>query len=134
MNTIVALFVETDGCYFNLDGVDLWDEKRDARLYEGSDPALCHPPCQRWGKMWMGQPLWVKRTGERKTKGDDGGCFKHSLDTVRKNGGLIEHPWGSHAWKWFGLSTPSRSGGWIIADELGGVDLLRRTGWIWSLC
>jgi sterol desaturase/sphingolipid hydroxylase (fatty acid hydroxylase superfamily) len=31
MKQIAALFVETDGCYFGLDGVDPWDEPRDAR-------------------------------------------------------------------------------------------------------
>ena len=29
---IAALYVEPAGCYAGLDGVDLWDEKRDARL------------------------------------------------------------------------------------------------------
>ena len=33
--TIAALYVETDGCYFGLPGVDPWDEARDARLYAG---------------------------------------------------------------------------------------------------
>lgn len=28
--TIAALFVETGGCYFGIDGVDPWDEARDA--------------------------------------------------------------------------------------------------------
>ena len=28
--TIAALYVETGGCYFGLDGVDPWDEARDA--------------------------------------------------------------------------------------------------------
>ena len=28
---IAALFVETDGCYFGLPGVDPWDVARDAR-------------------------------------------------------------------------------------------------------
>jgi hypothetical protein len=37
------------------------------------------PPCQRWGKLWAGQPLWIKRTGIRKIKGDDGGCFATAL-------------------------------------------------------
>lgn len=30
---IAALFVETDGCYFGIDGVDPWDQARDARQY-----------------------------------------------------------------------------------------------------
>lgn len=117
---IAALYVKTNGCYFNLPGVDPWDEGRDARLYDGPHPVVAHPPCQRWGKMWMGQPLWVKRTGQRKTKGDDGGCFKAALDAVKKWGGVIEHPWCSHAWPWFNLNKPDRKGGWIAADMGGG--------------
>lgn len=117
---IAALFVETNGSYFNLPGVDPWDEKRDAREYQGPYPVIAHPPCQRWGKMWAGSPSWIAKTGERKIKGDDDGCFRWALHSIRTHGGVIEHPWGSHAWKHFGLNVPSRKGGWIEADILGG--------------
>lgn len=117
---IAALYVETGGSYFGLPYVDPWDEARDARLYAGPWPVVAHPPCQRWGKLWAGQPLWIKRTGERKTKGDDGGCFAAELAAVRRWGGVIEHPWGSQAWPHFGLNTPPRIGGWVVADFLGG--------------
>ena len=116
---IAALYVETGGCYFDLDNVDPWDEQRDARMYGGPHPVIAHPPCQRWGKFWAGQPLWIKRTGERQRKGDDGGCFKSALADVRRWGGVLEHPWGSHAWAFFGLEKPPRSGGWIRADSHG---------------
>lgn len=118
--TVAALYVETGGCYFNLDGVEPWDEARDARLYAGPHPVVAHPPCQRWGKLWAGQPLHIKNTGERKIKGDDNGCFAAALAAVRKWGGVLEHPWGSHAWPHFGLNIPPRSGGWIRADFEGG--------------
>ena len=117
---IAALYVEDGGCYFGLEGVDPWPESRDARQYAGPHPVVAHPPCQRWGKLWAGQPLWIKRTGQRKVKGDDGGCFKAALASVRQWGGVLEHPWGSHAWPHFGLNTPSREGGWIKADDVGG--------------
>lgn len=120
MRTIAALYVETDGAYYGVPGVEPWDEVRDARQYPGPYPVVAHPPCQRWGKMWFGQPLTVKRTGVRKTLGDDGGCFSAALDAVRKFGGVLEHPWGSQAWPHFGLNVPERSGGWIMADFLGG--------------
>lgn len=116
LRMIAALYVETGGSYFNLPGVDPWDEARDARLYAGPHPVVAHPPCQRWGKLWAGQPLHIKRTGERKIKGDDGGCFEAALKAVRKWGGVLEHPWGSHAWKHFRLTVPPRSGGWIAAE------------------
>jgi hypothetical protein len=120
MKTVAALYVQAGGSYANLPGVEMWDAEMDARMYGGPYPIVAHPPCQRWGKLWAGQPLWIKRTGERKRKGDDGGCFKAALSDVRRWGGVIEHPWGSHAWPFFGLNKPRRSGGWIAADEYGG--------------
>ena len=116
---IAALYVQDQGCYFDLPSVDPWCEMRDARLYAGPYPVVAHPPCQRWGKMWFGQPLTVKRTGQRKQLGDDGGCFKAALSAVRQWGGVLEHPAGSHAWAYFGLASPPRSGGWVRADNLG---------------
>jgi hypothetical protein len=117
---IAALFVESEGCYFNLMAVDPWDEKRDARKYKGDFAVVAHPPCQRWGKFWAGQPLHIKLTGQRKIKGDDNGCFESALASVRRCGGVLEHPWGSHAWSHFGLNKPSRDGRWVKADEFGG--------------
>ena len=117
---IAALYVQTNGCYFGLDGVDPWDEQRDARKYPGPYPVVAHPPCQRWGKMWAGSPSVIAKTGIRKKKGDDGGCFKSALQAVRNFGGVIEHPWGSHAWAYFKLNKPDRKGGWVKADEYGG--------------
>lgn len=84
---IAALFVETNGCYFGLPEVDPWDESRDARAYPGPWAIVAHPPCQRWGKLWAGQPLHIKTTGVRKIKGDDNGCFAAALAAVRKWGG-----------------------------------------------
>ena len=115
-----ALFVDPDGPYSKIPGVDIWGEDRDARTFNGGNPVVAHPPCQRWGKMWAGQPLWIRRTGQRKTRGDDGGCFAAALHAVRINGGVLEHPWMSHAWPWFGLTVPPRTGGWVTADSHGG--------------
>lgn len=125
MSKVAALYVQRGGCYYNLPDVDPWDEERDARLYSGPWPVVAHPPCQRWGKMWFGQPLTVKRTGIRKIKGDDGGCFAAALDAVRRYGGVLEHPWGSHAWPHFNLNVPPRTGGWIAAELPGS----HRFGW-----
>lgn len=117
---IAALYVKKDGAYYGLPDVDPWDQERDARQYNGPWPVVAHPPCQRWGKMWAGQPLWIKRTGIRKAKGDDGGCFESALESARKWGGVLEHPKASHAWPHFGLNSPPSSGRWIAADFYGG--------------
>lgn len=112
---IAALFVETNGAYFNLDGVDPWDVTRDARLYAGPYPVVAHPPCERWGRYWSGGPS----ARERRILGDDGGCFTAAIRAVRKWGGMLEHPEASHAWFTFGLETPPKNGGWIRADRYG---------------
>lgn len=117
---LAALFVAHNGPYYGMPNVDPWDEQRDARLYPGPHPVIAHPPCQRWGKMWMGSPSYVAKTGIKKKKGDDGGCFEAALAAVRKYGGVLEHPYCSHAWEHFGLTRPPRKGGWIKADEYGG--------------
>lgn len=105
---IAALFVQTDGCYFGLDGVDPWDKPRDGRLYAGPHPVIAHPPCERWGRYWSGGPSASKR----KMLGDDQGCFLSALESVRKWGGVLEHPEASHAFRIFGLGSPSHRGGW----------------------
>jgi len=116
---IAALYVETSGCYFGMPGVDPWDATRDARSYHGPHPVVAHPPCQRWGKMWAGSPSVIAKTGIRKVKGDDGGCFKAAIAAVRRWGGVLEHPFGSAAWKHFNIPVPPRNGGWIPTGDGG---------------
>ncbi len=87
---VAALFVQTNGCYFDLEGVDPWDIHRDARLYAGPHPVVAHPPCERWGRYWHGGPS----AKVRQVKGDDGGCFAAALAAVRTWGGGARAPRG----------------------------------------
>lgn len=104
---IAALFVRRGGPYWNLPGVDPWDEARDARLYPGPYPVVAHPPCSRWCRL---AGLVEARWGHK--RGEDGGCFEAALDAVRTWGGVLEHPAYSDAWAAFGLPRPERHGGW----------------------
>jgi hypothetical protein len=113
---VAALYVETDGTYFRLPGVDCWDEARDARKYSGPLPVVAHPPCQRWGRYWHGAPNKPRQY----RMGEDHGCFACALTAVRNYGGVLEHPAHSHGWRWFGLTPPPPQGGWVAADEFGG--------------
>jgi hypothetical protein len=100
---IAALFVETNGTYFGLDGVDPWDEVRDARQYKGPHRIVAHPPCSSWCQLaYINQ----KRYGHK--VGDDGGCFASALAAVRRWGGVLEHPAFSYAWPHFDLVRPER--------------------------
>jgi hypothetical protein len=113
--TVAALYVEKGGVYYGLDGVDPWDQERDARLYAGPWPVVAHPPCPRWGRSAHGGSMAPGRF----RVGDDEGCFAAALRDVRTFGGVLEHPEGSRAWKHFNLNTPPRNGGWIAADLYG---------------
>lgn len=104
---IAALYVQPGGCYADLPDVELWDEARDARRYAGPWPVVAHPPCARWCKL---APVNQARYGI--AVGSDAGCFAAALASVRRWGGVMEHPAYSRAWRAHGLPWPSEGGGW----------------------
>lgn len=112
---IQALFVDPKGSYpARLGPANCWDEKRDARQYAGLWAVIAHPPCTRWCRL---AGLVEARWGYK--RGDDGGCFAAALATVRRVGGVIEHPAYSKAWDAYGLPKPVTGGGWL-RGECGG--------------
>lgn len=118
---VAALFVDPNGCYAGLPGVELWDEARDARLYPGPHPVVAHPPCSRWCRL---AGLVEARWGHK--RGEDGGCFESALRSVRRWGGVLEHPAYSDAWLVFDLPPPLSHGwqrgicgGWSAHVEQG---------------
>lgn len=115
---IAALYVTKSGVYYDLPGVDPWDEERDARLYDGPHPVVAHPPCARWCRF---APGIAAQYGDGYAVGDDGGCFAAALNAVRRFGGVLEHPAYSLAWARFGLPRPTSSGGWTTSLLDGGA-------------
>jgi len=113
---IAALFVETNGVYFNLPNIIPYDIHNDARNYNGPYPVIAHPPCERWGKYWSGGPS----SRVKKFLGNDFGCFDRALFAVRTFGGVIEHPAYSKAFDWFGIDRPKPYDGWYEVDNFGG--------------
>lgn len=108
--TVAALYVQVPGVYTELADVEPWGlPTRDARQYAGPWPVVAHPPCARWGRYWSGGPSHAGRY----QKGDDDGCFAAALASVRRWGGVLEHPADSYAWDAFDLPTPPRAGGWV---------------------
>lgn len=103
---VSALFVREDSIYKTL-GIDCWDMKRDARLYDGSGPVICHPPCRAWGKF---KARAKPREGEKL-------LAINSIHTIRKLGGVLEHPRHSGLWKEMNLPTGNNM------DEYGGFSI-----------
>ncbi len=116
---IAALFVETNGVYFNHPEIIPYDLERDAKTFNYAEhfmlPVIAHPPCERWGRYWSGGPsAKVKRK-----LGDDDGCFRFALRAVREHSGVLEHPADSKAWEYFSLRKPPKMGYWVQADSVG---------------
>lgn len=67
---LAALYVQTGGIYYGLPNVEPWDEKADARLYDGPHPVVAHPPCARWCQLAsVNEARWGTPIGK------DGGTF-----------------------------------------------------------
>lgn len=115
---IAALFVQPNGVYSKVPSVDMWDETRDARNYNGPYPVVAHPPCQLWGN--LASVNYKRWGGEHNRPGNDGGCFLSALTSVRKYGGVLEHPAKTRAFSYYGLPKPQKNswtkslcGGWV---------------------
>ncbi len=109
---IAALYVQTNGAYYGLPDVDPWDVHRDARKYAGPYPVVAHPPCQLWVN--LAAVNFKRYGGEHNRPGNDGGCFAAAISSVRRFGGVLEHPAFSKAWAAYGLPRPSGIG-WFSA-------------------
>lgn len=120
LRQIAALFVATGGVYFGVPDVEPWDVSRDARTYPGTHPVVAHPPCHLWVNF---AALNFKRYGGEHNRpawqgGSDGGCFASALASVRRWGGVLEHPAFTNAYAFYGLPRPTRPG-WNVVPDTG---------------
>jgi len=99
--TVDVLFARSDSIYKSL-GCEVWDLERDARLYDGRNPVVAHPPCRAWGSL----SYWAKpRSGERV-------LARIALEWVRRNCGVLEHPQRSKLWLTEDLPVPGLIDAW----------------------
>ena len=104
----VALFVRKDSAYKRRGNWDVYDADRDALSYAAEFPVVCHPPCRTWGR--LSHLAHNAREGEA-------GLALYSIDIIRRNGGILEHPAGSRL---FGNQLPDVG----CVDEYGGFTIL----------
>lgn len=123
---VAALFVRADSVYMRVDGVDAYDQKRDARNWIGGAPAVAHPPCRAWSclKAFAKPP-----PGERR-------LAIWSVLQLRRNGGVLEHPKGSGLWRKMNLPRPGDSldkwGGWTLeVDQFHWGHKCRKRTWLY---
>ena len=105
---VAALFIDPRGPYPKLEGVDCWDEHRDAKLYRGPHPVIAHPPCGPWGRL-----KFCSQEGEAiKALGPI------AVDQARTWGGVLEHPRGSKLFAAMGMPRPGE-----LPDRFGGITI-----------
>jgi len=106
---VAVLFARADSVYKTLPGCDVWDESRDARLWQGGCPVVAHPPCRGWGRL---------RTFANVQPGELD-LARFAVAAVRRCGGVLEHPEASSLWSDQGLPRPGEQpdeyGGWTLA-------------------
>lgn len=112
MRQVSVLFARSDSCYNDLVG-DVWDIKRDARNYIGTNAVICHPPCRGWGRL----------RHLAKPRPDEKALALFAVEQVRRCGGVLEHPLGSSLWHQASLPKPG------FVDAWGGWTLLVDQGW-----
>lgn len=107
MKGVAVLFARSDSVYKDLNGVDVWDQARDARKWPGGMPVVAHPPCRAWGQLrHMANP-----------RPDEKELAIFAVAQVRKFGGVLEHPKASTLWPVAGLPAPGLHdawGGWTL--------------------
>ncbi len=103
----VSLFVRADSAYKKRSQWDAYDASRDALSYSDNYPVVCHPPCRSWGR--MSHMAHNVREGEAE-------LALFSIDKIRQNGGILEHPSGSRL---FGKYVPDVG----AHDQYGGFTI-----------
>lgn len=109
---VSVLFARQDSIYKTLD-VDVWDIDRDARLWPGGNPVVCHPPCRAWGQL----------SHMAKPRPDEKELAIYSIAMIRKFGGVLEHPRASKLWPHLKLPLGSE------VDEYGGFTICINQSW-----
>ncbi len=124
MRTVAALYVDPRGPYPGMEGVDCWDESRDAMLYGGPWPVVAHPPCGPWGSL---KHLYT---------GAEHDCGPRAVEQVRAFGGVLEHPKGSKLWDACALPKPGHgfdaAGGFSIAvNQVDWGHVCKKPTWLY---
>lgn len=107
---VAVLFARSDSVYKGFDLADVWDVDRDARSYRGNYPVVAHPPCRAWGRL----------RGLANPRPDEKNLALFAVESVRRFGGVLEHPAGSTLWEAASLPRPGER------DQFG--------GYTWPIC
>lgn len=113
MKTVSVLFARSDSVYKSLPGTDVFDIVRDALTFQPGQPVIAHPPCRAWGNL----------SHFAKPRHDEKQLAIWSIEQVRLNGGVLEHPAGSRLFRLSGMPSKGRY------DSYGGFTIGINQSW-----
>ncbi len=99
---IAVLFAMSDSIYKTFPECDVYDADRNALTFNGGKPVIAHPPCRLFSKL---RRFSTADKSEKK-------LAYWAVDTVRKNGGVLEHPFKSKLWEEKNLPKPNQKDKW----------------------
>ena len=100
---ISVLFAARNSIYKTISGLDVWDEDRNAIKWPGGNPGIFHPPCRLWSK-------WLRHFSTAPIAEKELALW--SVEQVRANGGVLEHPACSLLWDEARLPKPGTGDQW----------------------
>jgi hypothetical protein len=83
MKTVSILCASRNSVYHQLQGVIVFDERKDARTFTGDTPIVAHPPCRAWSAFCRHQA---------KPKDGEAELGIWCANMLRITGGVLEHP------------------------------------------
>ena len=97
VNKVAILCCSSRSAYRGMESVELYDERRDARTFEGGMPVVAHPPCRAWSAYTRHQAK--PEPGEKAL-----GLW--CVEQVIRWGGILEQPAHSRLFQASGLPKP----------------------------
>jgi hypothetical protein len=97
LGRIAVLCAAKNSIYKKIEGVEVYDEARDARTFKGGMPIVAHPPCRAWSAYCSHQAK--PEPGER-------ALGPWCVSQLKRYGGVLEHPAYSRLWDELGLPRP----------------------------
>ena len=106
---VSVLCAAPNSVYKRLPDVDVFDEARDARTFDGSTPIVAHPPCRAWSAFTRHQ---AKPGPEEVSLG------LWCCERLKSCGGVLEQPAKSHLFQAGGLPLPGNKLGNLWSIEV----------------
>jgi hypothetical protein len=109
--TVSILCAATKSHYHAMDGVEVYDARRNAWTFDGTTPVVGHPPCRAWSAFLAHQ---AKPTDREKELGI------WVCQQLRRCGGVIEQPAHSRLFSEVGFplpGAPAIDGVWTLAVQ-----------------